>query len=196
MYDNTRALAENKLIILYLIEKIEVPLSNSEIIQFAQEKNLMDYFSVQQYLAELVESGLLDMTTENNSTRYTITSAGEDTLNYFIKHISNYTKTVINNYAKENSKRIRAEYAVTANYFQEMNNEYTVKCGVYDSDGTTSLMEISVNVATKDQARIICRNWKNNAADLYGEIMLRLATEPQEDGESHGREPKPITIKK
>ena len=29
-----------------------------------------------------------------------------------------------------------------------------------------------------------------------GEIMLRLATEPQDDGESHSREPKPITIKK
>lgn len=66
MYDNTRALAENKLIILYLIEKIEIPLSNSEIWQFALEKNLMDYFSVQQYLSELVESGLLEMTTENN----------------------------------------------------------------------------------------------------------------------------------
>lgn len=85
MYDNTRALAENKLIILYLIEKIEIPLSNSEICQFALEKNLMDYFSVQQYLSELVESGLLEMTTENNSTRYTITSDGEDTLNYFYK---------------------------------------------------------------------------------------------------------------
>ena len=103
MYDNTRALAENKLIILYLIEKIEIPLSNSEICQFALEKNLMDYFSVQQYLSELVESGLLEMATENNSTRYTITSDGEDTLNYFIKHISNYAKSVINNFAKENS---------------------------------------------------------------------------------------------
>ena len=48
MFDNTRALAESKLIILYLIEKIEIPLSNSEICQFALEKNLMDYFSVQQ----------------------------------------------------------------------------------------------------------------------------------------------------
>lgn len=86
---------------------------------------------------------------------------------------------------------MRAEYAVTANYFQEMNNEYTVKCGVYDSDGTTSLMEISINVATKDQARTICRNWKNNVADLYGEIMLTLATEP--DNKS---DPKPITIRK
>ena len=151
----------------------------------------MDYFSIQQYLSELVDSGLLEMITENNSTRYTITADGEDTLNYFIKHISNYAKTVINTYAKENSKRIRAEYAVTANYFQEMNNEYTVKCGVYDSDGTTSLMEISINVATKDQARTICRNWKNNVADLYGDIMLTLATEPKNETDDG---PKPITI--
>ena len=193
MFDNTRALAENKLIILYLIEKIEIPLSNSEICQFALEKNLMDYFSVQQYLSELVDSGLLEMSSENNSTRYTITPDGEDTLNYFIKHISNYAKTVINTYASENSKRIRAEYAITANYFQEMNNEYTVKCGVYDGDGTTSLMEISVNVATKDQARTICRNWKNHVAELYGNILLTLATEPETtlDGRA-----KPITIKK
>ena len=74
-----------------------------------------------------------------------------------------------------------------------MNNEYTVKCGVYDSDGTTSLMEISINVATKDQARTICRNWKNNVADLYGDIMLTLATEPKNETDDG---PKPITIKK
>ena len=80
MFDNTRALAESKLIILYLIEKIEIPLSNSEICQFALEKNLMDYFSVQQYLSEMVESGLLEVTTENNSTRYTITADGEETI--------------------------------------------------------------------------------------------------------------------
>ena len=89
MFDNTRALAESKLIILYLIEKIEIPLSNSEICQFALEKNLMDYFSVQQYLSEMVESGLLEVTTENNSTRYTINADGEETLNYFIKQKSN-----------------------------------------------------------------------------------------------------------
>ena len=71
VYNKTRALAENKLLILYLVKKIEIPLSNSEIWQFVSEKNLMDYFSAQQYLSELVESRLLEMTTENNTTRYT-----------------------------------------------------------------------------------------------------------------------------
>ena len=74
VYNKTRALAENKLLILYLVKKIEIPLSNSEIWQFVSEKNLMDYFSAQQYLSELVESRLLEMTTENNTTRYTITT--------------------------------------------------------------------------------------------------------------------------
>lgn len=53
-------LAESKLILLYFIEKIGFPLSNSEICQFSLEKNYMDYFSVQQYLSELVEAHLLE----------------------------------------------------------------------------------------------------------------------------------------
>ena len=167
VYNKTRALAENKLLILYLVKKIEIPLSNSEIWQFVSEKNLMDYFSAQQYLSELVESRLLEMTTENNTTRYTITTEGED---------------IICEYAKENSKRIRAEYSVTANYFHELNSDdYTVKCGVCDSDGTTSLMEISINVATRDQARLICRNWRDNVNSLYGKILHCLSEEPKND---------------
>lgn len=152
----------------------------------------MDYFSEQQYLSELVESGLLEMATENNSTRYTITSDGEDTLNYFIKHISNYAKSVINNYAKENSKRLRGRICSNRQLFS--GNEQRVYCKMQEcmtANGATSLMEISINVATKDQARTICRNWKNNVADLYGEIMLTLATDP--DNKS---DPKPITIRK
>jgi len=182
VYNKTRALAENKLLILYLVKKIEIPLSNSEIWQFVSEKKLMDYFSAQQYLSELVESRLLEMTTENNTTRYTITTEGEDILRYFNKHISNHNKNIICEYAKENSKRIRAEYSVTANYFHELNSDdYTVKCGVCDSDGTTSLMEISINVATRDQARLICRNWRDNVNSLYGKILHCLSEEPKND---------------
>ena len=53
MQYSTKKLAEHKLIILHLLQKMGISLSNSEICQFLLEKNYMDYFSVQQYLAEL-----------------------------------------------------------------------------------------------------------------------------------------------
>ena len=161
-------LAENKLIILYLVEKMGIALSNSEICQFSLEKNYMDYFSVQQYLSELVEAGWLEKNRDKNNTRYTLTDEGEEIINYFIKHISEEAKNEINLYVQENSRRIRAEYEVTAHYFLELNNDYLVKCSLCDGDGT-NLMEISVPVATQQQAQLICKNWKKNVS-RYMEI--------------------------
>ena len=95
-------------------------------------------------------------------------------MNYFINRISDDVKNEINTYVRENSKRIRAEYAVTANYFPELNGDFLVKCGLCDDAGAT-LMEISVSVVSKNQAQNICRNWKKNVNQYYREFLSSLA---------------------
>ena len=107
MQYSTKKLAEHKLIILHLLQKMGISLSNSEICQFLLEKNYMDYFSVQQYLAELESAGWLEKTREQNNTRYTLTDDGEEVINYFINRISDEVKNEINVYVHENSRRIR-----------------------------------------------------------------------------------------
>ena len=178
MSDAIRQLAEHKLIILHLLQKMGIALSNSEICQFLLEKNYMDYFSVQQYLAELVDAGWLEKSREQNHTRYTLTDEGEETVNYFLNHISEHAKTEINTYVQENSKRIRAEYAVTANYFPEINDDFLVKCGLNDDNGNV-LMEVSVSVVSKQQALAICRNWRKNVSQLYGSILTSLVKDTE-----------------
>ncbi|MBS4960350.1 MAG: DUF4364 family protein [Clostridiales bacterium] len=171
----TNHLAENKLIILYLIDKMGVPLSNSEICQFALEKGYMDYFTVQQYISELVDARLIDKTKDNNSTRYTMTDDGAQVLNFFVGRISESNQVAITTYVNENGKRIRSEYEVTANYFLELNNEYLVKCGVYESDGAT-MMEVNVVVPTKEQAKKVAANWKKNVNKYYSFFLESLVT--------------------
>ncbi len=178
MSDSIRQLAEHKLIILHLLQKMGIALSNSEICQFLLEKNYMDYFSVQQYLAELVDAGWLEKSREQNNTRYTLTDEGDETVNYFLNHISKHARSEINTYVQENSKRIRAEYAVTANYFPEINDDFLVKCGLHDDNGNI-LMEISVSVVSKQQALAICRNWRKNVSHLYGSIVTSLVKDTE-----------------
>ena len=173
MQDSIKQLAENKLIILHLVKKMGISLTNSEICQFLLNKDYMDYFSVQQYLSELVNANWLEKSREHNSTRYTLTDEGEDVILYFQNHISEDVKHDINIYVKENSKRIRAEYAVTAHYFPELNGDYLVKCSLCDDNGT-SLMEISVTVVSKTQAQQICHNWRKNVNSLYGQFLTTL----------------------
>ncbi len=170
-----RKLAENKLIILYLVQKMGISLTNSEICQFLLTKEYIDYFTAQEYLAELVDALWLEKMKEHNHTRYVLTEDGEDVINYFENHIPGSIKEEITEYANENNKRIRAEYAVTAHYFPESNGDFLVKCGLCDDNGSV-LMEISAAVVSREQAQQVCKNWRKNVSTLYGSFLTTLVS--------------------
>ncbi|MCL1997834.1 MAG: DUF4364 family protein [Turicibacter sp.] len=165
---------ENKLIILYLIEKMDLPLSRSQITDYIMQAEFMDYYAVQEALADMVENGYLDSSTNNNTTRYTLTDDGLTTLEYFEKHIAPSIRNKINEYIKENRRDIKREFENTATFFPNADNsEFLVKCGVYEENRV--LMELSISVYTREQARQIQNNWKTNAKTLYGDIIKILA---------------------
>ena len=62
-----------KLIILSMLDKVEFELTNSQITAFILEEQYTDYFTVQETLADMIESGLLEAKTIRNSTRYVMT---------------------------------------------------------------------------------------------------------------------------
>lgn len=166
---------EIKLLLLYLIDKMELPLSRSQITEFVRESDLMDYYTLQETLAELSESGFLDFTQDNNNTRYTITGEGQTMLEYFERHIPKHVRDIINVYVQDNHRSIKRDYENTATYFPNAeNDEFVVKCGVYEDERT--LMEISISVDTRDQAKLIQNNWKTNAKNLYGKIIEVLSS--------------------
>ena len=56
MFETSEEIAQNKLILLYLLKNINIAMTNSEICQFALEKRIMDYFAVQSCMEELFET--------------------------------------------------------------------------------------------------------------------------------------------
>jgi len=168
---------EGKLLLLYLIEKMDIPLSGGQISQFALAEDYMDYFVLQQNLSEMTKSGFLDKSQDNNNTRYTILDKGIEVLEYFEKRIPQEIRNKINKYVYDNRKTIKKDYEITANYFLDhSNNEFIVKCGVYEDE--TMLMELTISVVSREQAKTICANWKESVKTLYGEIMTKLMAEP------------------
>ncbi len=166
-------LAENKLIILFLLYQIDMPLTTAQLVDFAVQGDYMDYFACQQYIAELADNGMIASdTNENNATIYTITDEGDETLRLFYKQIPYSRRTAICDYVKENKKRIKREFEVVANYFYNSDDDYTVKCGVYEDE--KPLMEINLSVVSLEQAKAVKRNWKNNVTELYGIILSTM----------------------
>ena len=172
--------ADNKLMILYLLEKLDIPLSNAQINDFFVQERLLDYFELQQCLAEMVSAGYVEKYVEGNFSRYSITEDGLQTLGYLERRIPNYIRTKISAFANKNRKRIKRSFAVMANHFYDYNtNEYIVKCGVYDDDLT--LMELTLSMVTIEQAKHICKNWRSNSSHLYQLFMQQLISPPADE---------------
>ena len=170
---------EKKLVILYLLDKMDIPMSNMQITQFALEEEYMDYFEIQETLSDLEETGYLDKTSDNY---YTLTAEGTTPLDFFSSRLPSPTKTRINNYVLDHRNKIKKDFEVTANYFYDhIHNEFTVKCGAYED--RSMLIEVNVTVNNKEHARIICSNWKANVNELYGNILEALAAAPKEEQE-------------
>ncbi|NLC69114.1 MAG: DUF4364 family protein [Clostridiaceae bacterium] len=170
--DSNNELAINKLILLYLIDKININLSNLQITKLILENNLINYFFLQQYLNELHDDNLLSSEIINKKTFYKITDKGKTTLKHLDHLIPSNIKNKIDDTIKTARKKIRNETFITADFIPESESKYTVSCSVREDD--FSLIELKIAVGTKDDARCICDNWKNYSQYIYSEIIESL----------------------
>ena len=169
----TAIMAENKLILLYLIYQLDMPISWADLLDFAVP-NYMDYMDFQIYLQEMVENGIVEKLNEDNGYFYSITEDGTQCIRYFSKRIPESKLGSILAYVRKNKSRIKKEYSVYANYFYYAENEYIVKCGIIEDDAP--LIELNLTVASKDQAKLIRKNWKSNVSNIYNTILQSLIT--------------------
>jgi len=169
---SNREVAENKLILLYIIEKINMPVSNLQMTKLILENKFMNYFLLQQHLNELCEGSLLSPEVVEGKTFYQITRNGKQTLGYLSNLIPRGIKARIDNTISAIRKNIRNETLITADFIPESENEYIVTCSVREDN--FSLIELKLTVGTKADARSICDNWKKHPQALYAEIIESL----------------------
>ena len=161
-----------KLMNLYMLKQVNFPLTNAQLTDFFLQHEYASYFTLQQALNELQESGLIRTESTHNSTRYEITKEGEDTLSFFGKNISPAIVDDINQYLKENKFRLRNEVGNIADYYKSTNQDYIVHCEV--REGKTPLIELNLSVPDKDQAEHMCARWKDSSQEIYSFVMKTM----------------------
>lgn len=162
----------NKLIILYLLAEVKMPLSLSQVTQIVLERGYTNYFSLQQYLNELEQSSFLHVLKQNNTSFFEITDKGIEALNFFSSRIPDFIRNELDNFIENNWRTFKSELDIKAEYIPFKSNEYIVSCGVTENDST--LISIDVTVGSKKQAVELCNNWRNNASSLYSQILQVL----------------------
>ncbi len=172
--ENSDELAQNKLILLYIFNKIDYPTTNSEITQFVLENNQMNYFLVQQYLSELVASNFITIKTKDGNEYYNITEEGKKVLELFYERIAAETKNLVDRKCSIKNEEKVKEKQIIGNYYKKNDTEYIVNLKVVENDNT--LFTLSLNVVSNEQAKMICKNWKQNPQVIYKKFIDILTT--------------------
>ncbi|RKJ51811.1 DUF4364 family protein [bacterium 1XD42-54] len=161
-----------KLIILYMLQKVDFPLTNSQISEFILDRGYTTYFTLQSVLSELAESDMIRQEIILNSSYYSLTESGEEALYYFQNRISKSIRDEIDTYISENKMKLRDDVSVLADYYKNTANEYSVRCIVKEK--YSNPIELTITVPDEVQAKIVCRNWKDHCQHIYEHIMKEL----------------------
>ena len=161
-----------KLMILYLIEKVDFPLSNSQISEFILDKGYTNYFTVQRAFHKLEEENMLRVKQIRNMSHYSLSDEGSEAIEMFEYQIPNSIKEDIAQFLKEKEYELRKEASVTADFYPSKGDEYTVNLKIREKENL--LLEINLNVVSRDQAVYICDHWEKKHSDVYSMLIEKL----------------------
>ncbi len=157
----------SKLIILFVFDKMETPLSENTVLDMCcSANNWVSYMDCQPTINTLKEVGWISRV-NNTQTEplYSITPDGRVCLaNFFIK-IPASLREEITVFIKQNKLKYRKKQERTADYFKNKDGTYTVFLKIIEPTGP--LMELKFVVASRKVAKDIYKKWEEKASSLY-----------------------------
>ena len=166
----------NKLIILFVLDKMEMPLTENSIIEICSVKNdWINYMDCLDLLFQLSEAKLIYKTAcKEGEMRYTLTFEGRDCLSYFHKKLPLSLRDEIAEFSKLNRLSIKQSQEYYANYTDAEDGSYLVTMRIYESLISSPLFEIQIKAPTRQAAEEACKKWRQSAPDIYEYIFEKL----------------------
>ena len=155
-----------------MLDKVDFPLTNSQISEFILGKGYTTYFKLQQALSELAEAELLREENSHNRTLYHLTEDGAESIHYFKNKISAPIQDDIDNFLREKQYDLKNEVAVKADYYRNTAREYSVRCQVLE--GQDPLIDLTLSVPSENEAKSIANNWQRKNQEIYAWLMAQL----------------------
>lgn len=161
-----------RVMVLYMLNIVKYPLTNTQITNFILEQEYTNYFTVQETITALLQADLITAESTHNNTRYHITEEGRQTLDFFHTKISDAIKEDIRTYFQAHHFDLRQETEIFADYYKTPDHEYAVRCRIQDQ--STDIVDLTLHVKNRTQAEAVCRNWKQSNFDVYEMLMDTL----------------------
>lgn len=172
MKQSNQDLAENKVLILYLLNRLPDGIKSDNLYKIITSANNINYFYFQELLTDLIDTKLVGSFTKDEDTFIKITSEGQNALSLTKELLPGILKLKADNAFKEEVSIIAEESSIITEYIPKDENNYTVKCKIVEKNET--IFEISTFAGSRERAKQISDNWKNKANTIYPKIINLL----------------------
>ncbi len=170
--DNATALAENKVLILYILNLIDGDIIQDGLFKIISSINNINYFYFKQVLTDLIDSKLVGTYTKEDEQVVKITSEGKNAYILTKDVLPGIMKLKADNIFKKEFSMIEEESSVIAEFIPKNENDYTIKCKIVENNET--IFEVKTFAGSRDRAKRIVDNWNQNATTIYPKILNLL----------------------
>lgn len=163
----------NKLIVLFVFDKMETALSEKILVDICCSSNdWLNYMDCVSLLRKLLEDGFICSVPADDETLYTITPDGRESLANFYINIPKSMREEISLFIKKNISRFKKKQERKADYYQNKDGTYTVYLKIIVP--VQPLLELKFVVPDKKTANNIYKKWEDKASELYSVIYETL----------------------
>lgn len=159
------AIAQNKLLVLYLLKTINIQLSELQILRIVTDNGWLSYFDLKECMFELIENQLVDERDTPSGTFYSITEHGCTTVFYLEKELPASLRKKIDTYCEKNRNDLRLETELHADYIKIDEGEYKVMLKVLENQ--VPVFELNLITYSQASAEAFISKWKNAAPIIY-----------------------------
>lgn len=170
--NNTDREVRDKLTLIYIMARFNVPLSYQQLTEFVMSLELMNYFTMLQYLTEMKDTGLIEENVVEDEELVMVTKDGHRTLSMFSERISASTAEMIESAIEKAKSTMAKERQIRANFKRISDSEFNVHLEMLEGDN--HLMNLKFLVFTQERAKSLCESWKSNAPNLYGDLIHQI----------------------
>jgi len=172
-------LAENKVLLLYILNKIGKPISNDSLLNLVLAVTDMNYFYFQQFLLDLLENGYIMKFAKEDCSFYEITAFGKETLDLTQDILPGIIKLRVDSNFKTEMETFENEHSVIAEYTPRKENYFDISCKIVERNET--IFEVKTFAGSPKQAKDIVDNWKHHADEMYPAILQILTHTKKEE---------------
>lgn len=170
--DNATTLAENKVLILYILNLIDNDIRQDDLFKIITSINNVNYFYFKQFLTDLIDSKLVGIHTKEEEQVIRITSEGKNAYILTKDVLPGIIKLKADNIFEKEFASIEEESSVIAEFIPKNENNYTIKCKIVENNET--IFEVKTFAGSRERAKRIVDNWNKNANTIYPEILNLL----------------------